>query len=78
MFAAFRDLPFIHYDDFIAIANGGQPVGYYDTGYAPVLYGLYKLILGFGIQCGSSLVQNNNPRVLGQHPGDFYSLPLAA
>ena len=75
---AFDHGALIQHQDLIAVPDRGQPVGDHDAGDAPVLDGLYQLVLGQGVQGGGGLVQDDQGGVLGQDPGDLQTLPLSA
>ena len=74
------DLSLLDHDNPVRIPHGREPVGYDECG-APVEQCLQRLLdepLGFAVERGGGLVENQNGRVLEQRPGNGDPLPLAA
>ena len=68
----------IENNDLIAVADRGEPVGNHDAGYSSFADSLYHIIFRPGIERTRRLIQNDDGRILCQHPGDLQSLSLTA
>lgn len=76
--ASLDDLAVLHDDDLIAVADGGQPVGYDHAGTAPAFDIVHDLFFHKGIQGAGGLVHDQNRRVGDQRAGDLQTLALPA
>ena len=65
--------------DLVGVFDGAQPVGHDDAGAAPaqLCKGLLDVHFGFVVQGAGGLVQDQDGRVLQEHPGNGDPLPLA-
>ena len=79
MVAAFHDMPPIHYNDQVRIADGGQPVRDHEAGPSRCKAGKSPLDLhfGIGIDVAGGFVQDQHGRVRQHHAGDGEKLLLA-
>ena len=61
MRAALDDLPLIHHDDLVGMADGFEPVGYHDNGLLPrqLRYCLHQLLFILWIDIFRGLVEND-------------------
>ena len=75
---ALHDVPAVQNDDLVAVSDRGKTVGDHNAGDAPHADGTDYLVLCFGVQRGSRLVQDADRRILGQGSCDLKSLPLSA
>lgn len=80
MRSGFHDLPFVHGDDAVRHAYGGQAVG--DDEYGAVaadgLHVLHNGAFGFVVERAGGFVENQDARVADQGAGDGDALALAA
>ena len=68
----------IHYDDLVAVTDGGKAVSNNDAGNSSVLNGLDHLVFGLGIKCRGCLVKDDDGGILCKHTRNFHSLTLTA
>src|SRR5947209_8623586 len=72
------DLTVVEDDDLVAVADRRQAVGDDHTRAAPPPQVGVHLLLGDGVEGARGLVEHDDARVRGEHPGDLQPLPLPA
>ena len=80
MAALFGQAGLVHHNDTVGALDGGETVGDDQGGAAPGQFeqALLDRPLGFGVERGSRFVQDQNRRVLQEHPRNGQALLLAA